>query len=154
MNHLYIVSMRICVPVFRKKKKINLTLYYFVTFTGYIPPHDTASLVVTQAGGGAAAPSWAGRPGAVRSVHGEWARNVLLMVKTLCTIYTFRLHYTLTLMTRYCTHPNLPPEDTALRPSPDRRAALTRGGKICLTWGVSGIPRARRQRGSFERRAD
>lgn len=61
MNRLYIVSMRICVPVFRKK--INLTLYYFVTFTGYIPPHDTARLLVTQAAGGAAALGWAGLPG-------------------------------------------------------------------------------------------
>lgn len=87
MNRLYSVSMRICVPVFRKK--INLTLHYFVTFIGYNlaarhfslddtswwtapPPRNPASGARDDAG----------------HVLCEWARNLLLMVKTLCTIYT------------------------------------------------------------------
>lgn len=87
MNRLYSVSMRICVPVFRKK--INLTLHYFVTFIGYNLAARHFSLGGT---------SWratqpprnpaVGERGGAGHVLLEWARNLLLMVKTLCTIYT------------------------------------------------------------------
>lgn len=84
---IYCIDENLCASLSEKKNPLDVILFA-VTFNEYVPPHDTARRVVTQAGGGATAVKLVDQPRAGQRVHREWARNVLLMLKTLFTIYT------------------------------------------------------------------